>query len=275
MFDKEVCIVIISRTPQTICFVYQIEYIWVCKWFQKDHTRSCLLHRKSQKPGCLRFYTYWYVPHFWLVSTQMLSSFPSQLRYLGTILGLYVFLLRVPAFSSILFSDFVQPVSCCVMTMEQERHILAVFFIDKPSVTVSVKCLICWPIIHCISCKDYMPIYWFLWLTVITTVCFIILSCKHILLHSRWLNSWLAGGVFVLVASWSTWIVVYTVQGKYSSFVGALQDLRCVAIQTVLLQMRLYALHKRSNKILGFMTVCFLAEVSAYVYIGLGSTAQG
>ena len=68
-----------------------------------------------------------------------------------------------------------------------------------------------------------------------------------------------------------------TVQGKYSTFVGALQDLRCVAIQTVLLQMRLYALHKRSNKILGFMTVCFLAEVSAefHAYISLDSTAHG
>ena len=66
-------------------------------------------------------------------------------------------------------------------------------------------------------------------------------------------------------------------QGKYSSFVGALQDLRCVAIQTVLLQMRLYALYKRSNNILGFMALCFLAEVAVefYAYISLDSTAQG
>ena len=68
-----------------------------------------------------------------------------------------------------------------------------------------------------------------------------------------------------------------TVRGKYSSFVGTLQDLRCEVMQTVLLQMRLYALYKRSNKILGLMAICFLAEVSAdfYTYISFDSTAQG
>ena len=72
-------------------------------------------------------------------------------------------------------------------------------------------------------------------------------------------------------------MVVYTVQGEYSSFVGALQDLHHVVMQTVLLQMRLYALYKRSNKILGLMVVCFLAEISVdfYTYISFDSTAQG
>ena len=44
-----------------------------------------------------------------------------------------------------------------------------------------------------------------------------------------------------------------------------------------MLQLRLYALYKRSNKILGFMTVLFLAEVSAhlYIYIDFDSTVQG
>ena len=48
-------------------------------------------------------------------------------------------------------------------------------------------------------------------------------------------------------------------------------------MQTVMLQMRLYALYERSNKILAFVTVFFLAEVSAqlYTYITLDSTAQG
>ena len=50
-----------------------------------------------------------------------------------------------------------------------------------------------------------------------------------------------------------------------------------MVIQTVLLQMQLYALYERSNKILGFMAVCFLAEVSldVYAYIRFYSTAQG
>ena len=67
------------------------------------------------------------------------------------------------------------------------------------------------------------------------------------------------------------------VQGKYSSFVGAWQNLLCVVIQTALLQMRLYALYMRSNKILGFMIVLFLAEVSVqfYTYISFDSKAQG
>ena len=44
-----------------------------------------------------------------------------------------------------------------------------------------------------------------------------------------------------------------------------------------MLQLRLYALYKRSNKILGFMTVLFLAELSAqfYIYINFDYTVQG
>ena len=41
--------------------------------------------------------------------------------------------------------------------------------------------------------------------------------------------------------------------------------------------MRLYALYNRSNKILGFMAVFFLAELSVelYTYISFDSTIQG
>ena len=50
-----------------------------------------------------------------------------------------------------------------------------------------------------------------------------------------------------------------------------------MAVQTAMLQIRLYALYERSNKILAFMAVFFLAEVSSqlYAYITLDSTVQG
>ena len=34
MFDKEVCLVVLNRTLQTIYPVYQVEYIWVCSNFR-------------------------------------------------------------------------------------------------------------------------------------------------------------------------------------------------------------------------------------------------
>ena len=65
-------------------------------------------------------------------------------------------------------SDSVRLVSSSIMTMNQEMDILAVYFIDKPSVSVSVKFLIRWSINHCISCKNSVPSYWLLWLTITT-----------------------------------------------------------------------------------------------------------
>ena len=48
-------------------------------------------------------------------------------------------------------------------------------------------------------------------------------------------------------------------------------------MHTVMLQLRLYALYERSNMILGFLMIVFLAEVSAqfYIFIDFDFTAQG
>lgn len=56
--------------------------------------------------------------------------------------------------------------------------------------------------------------------------------------------------------SWPTWLVVSTVQ--------------------VLLQLRLYVLYNRSNKILGFMSIFFLAEMATqvYIYVNFGATTK-
>ena len=49
------------------------------------------------------------------------------------------------------------------------------------------------------------------------------------------------------------------------------------AIRTVMLQIRLYVLYQRSNKVLSFLAICFLAEVTVTLYISVNfsSTVKG
>ena len=75
---------------------------------------------------------------------------------------------------------------------------------------------------------------------------------------------------------WTTWIIVCAVQSEHLSFITVI-DKAYFVMQAVMLQIRLYALYKRSNKILGFMVIFFLAEISAHFYISINfdSTTQG
>jgi len=85
---------------------------------------------------------------------------------------------------------------------------------------------------------------------------------------------WFLGKVFIPMQSWPTWLVVSTVQGNHSPYLHTGKDLPC---QIVLLQLRLYVLYNRSNKILGFMTIFFLAEMATqvYIYVNFGAIAKG
>lgn len=153
------------------------------QWLQKD-TGLCLSMSISQKKPKTRLSTFLYI----LVCTPFLVGidlnviFPFTAAISGKCFGLVCLpssshSIFVHPFIQVRFDRLVAPLS----QRNKKYMFFTVFFVDKPSLAVSTESSICRSIIYCTSCKDYMPIYYFVWLTVITTVCFMIPSCKHIL----------------------------------------------------------------------------------------------
>jgi len=73
---------------------------------------------------------------------------------------------------------------------------------------------------------------------------------------------------------WPTWIIVSTVQGN-SLTLGS--TYLVITMQTVMMQMRLYALYQRSKKVLALLVTLFLAEaaVTLVMCIKFSSTVNG
>lgn len=114
------------------------------QWLQKD-SRSYLLISASQKKPKARLSTvlYIWVRTPFLAGTDLNAIFSLT----AAISGNYF---RPVCFSSSSRSIFVhrflgsvQSVSCSIIAMTQEMHVFTVFFIDKPSIAVSIEFLVC------------------------------------------------------------------------------------------------------------------------------------
>jgi len=84
------------------------------------------------------------------------------------------------------------------------------------------------------------------------------------------------GKVFVPMEVWPTWLIESIVQGNHSPYVYTVVRLT-LPCRTVMLQIRLYVLYRRSKKILVFLVTFFLAQAAAMlcIYIDFSATAKG
>ena len=144
-----------------ICSVHQVEYIWVCSDFRKILNRA--YWHVTEKSRSQVVYVFIYICMRPIFDWDRLKwfTFPIIGAICRNCFG-------AVCLSSSSCSIFVHPfppgsfrlVSFPIMTIDQEIDILAVFFIDKSSIAVSIEFLICWSTIHYISCKDSMLVYY-------------------------------------------------------------------------------------------------------------------